>query len=393
LNQASHSENVPGLRAFSISDGQVHALPAETLLPTLPGALPVQGFVWLAFSRTQFERQLPEVQACLQQLTGHSLVDLHVSDLLNSQLPSRYDFTSHYDLLVFRRLAPQSASPSRAQPERPRPPLTKRPGPPILQRIDTSPVGFAVFDRVLLSVQPDDCAVRDAYASRLLVATAVQATSQDPRSAGARGIPLSSADLMLRIVSHMVDAYLDLRRELSRQLDHWQTELIQPKARFRRWDALLQARLALHQLEDLCDDQHTAMLNWNETLDDWVVNDDPTALREHELLKVRCRDVLEHIDRVVHHVRRLEHNTETAVQMHFNAQGNRTNDIMRTLTALTAIFLPLNLIAGIFGMNFEFIPWLHTASAFWWTLGSMGAIALTMGLVFWRKRYLARTGD
>ena len=393
MNQASHSENVPGLRAFSISDGQVHALPAETLLPTLPGALPVQGFVWLAFSRTQFERQLPEVQACLQQLTGHSLVDLHVSDLLNSQLPSRYDFTSHYDLLVFRRLAPQSASPSRAQPERPRPPLTKRPGPPILQRIDTSPVGFAVFDRVLLSVHPDDCAVRDAYASRLLVATAVQATSQDPRSAGARGIPLSSADLMLRIVSHMVDAYLDLRRELSRQLDHWQTELIQPKARFRRWDALLQARLALHQLEDLCDDQHTAMLNWNETLDDWVVNDDPAALREHELLKVRCRDVLEHIDRVVHHVRRLEHNTETAVQMHFNAQGNRTNDIMRTLTALTAIFLPLNLIAGIFGMNFEFIPWLHTASAFWWTLGSMGAIALTMGLVFWRKRYLARTGD
>jgi Mg2+ and Co2+ transporter CorA len=393
LNQASHSENVPGLRAFSISDGQVQALPAETSLPTLPGALPVQGFVWLAFSRTQFERQLPEVQACLQQLTGHNLVDLHVSDLLNSQLPSRYDFTSHYDLLVFRRLAPQSASPSRAQPEHPRPPRTKRPGPPILQRIDTSPVGFAVFDRVLLSVHPDDCAVRDAYASRLLVATAVQATSQDPRSAGARGIPLSSADLMLRIVSHMVDAYLDLRRELSRQLDHWQTELIQPKTRFRRWDALLQARLALHQLEDLCDDQHTAMLNWNETLDDWVVNDDPAALREHELLKVRCRDVLEHIDRVVHHVRRLEHNTETAVQMHFNAQGNRTNDIMRTLTALTAIFLPLNLIAGIFGMNFEFIPWLHTTSAFWWTLGSMGAIALTMGLVFWRKRYLARTGD
>jgi magnesium transporter len=64
--------------------------------------------------------------------------------------------------------------------------------------------------------------------------------------------------MMLRIVSQMVDAYLDLRRELSRQLDHWQAELlIHPGARFRRWDALLQARLALHQLEDLCDDQHT----------------------------------------------------------------------------------------------------------------------------------------
>jgi len=47
---------------------------------------------------------------------------------------------------------------------------------------------------------------------------------------------------------------------------------------------------------------------------------------------------------VIHHVRRLEHSAETAVQMHFSAQSNRANDIMRTLTALTAIFLPLNLI-------------------------------------------------
>ena len=385
--------DVPGVRVFSIQSSQVQAWSAQGLDTDLPEVLPEQGFVWLAFSRSHFERHLPAIQASLHQLTGQSLVDLHVSDLLNGQLPSRYDFTSHYDLLVFRRLAQQSATaPRHSTSKAPHAP-SKRPGPPILQRIDTSPVGFAVFERVLLSVHPDDCAVREAYASRLLSATGDKTPNNDPRSAGARGIPLSSADMMLRIVSQMVDAYLDLRRELSRQLDHWQTELIQPKTRFQRWDALLQARLALHQLEDLCDDQRTAMLNWNETLDDWVVSDDPVALREHELLKVRCRDVLEHIDRVVNHVRRLEHNTETAVQMHFNAQGNRTNDIMRTLTALTAIFLPLNLIAGIFGMNFEFMPWLHTASAFWWTLGSMGAIALLMGLVFWRKRYLARTGN
>jgi hypothetical protein len=43
----------------------------------------------------------------LQLLTGLQLVDLHVSDLLNAQLPSHYDYTSQYDLLVFRRLARQ----------------------------------------------------------------------------------------------------------------------------------------------------------------------------------------------------------------------------------------------------------------------------------------------
>ena len=80
---------------------------------------------------------------------------------------------------------------------------------------------------------------------------------------------------------------------------------------------------------------------------------------------MRSRDVLEHIERVLRHVRRLEQGAETAVQMHFSAQGHRTNDIMRALTVLTAVFLPLNLITGFFGMNFEFLPLIHSADGLW----------------------------
>jgi Mg2+ and Co2+ transporter CorA len=109
------------------------------------------------------------------------------------------------------------------------------------------------------------------------------------------------------------------------------------------------------------------------------------------LIKVRSRDVLEHIERVVHHVRRLEQSAETAVQMHFNAQSNRTNDIMRTLTVLTAIFLPLNLITGFFGMNFENFPVLHDEQGLLWTLVSMGLLAVVLVVFFWRKRYLGHT--
>ena len=377
------------MRVFTVTGTQVQAG------QELPRALPDNGYVWIACSRERFQADLATIQHTLEHLTGRNLVDLHVSDLLNAQLPSHFDYSSHYDLMVFRRLAHRhdgAAAPAiHGLPQQ-----GKRPGPPVLQRVDTSPVGFAVFDRVLLSVHPSDCAVRDAYASRLLASTQPAAPSTetaDLRSAGARGVPGSPADMMLRIVSHMVDGYLDLRRELSRQLDHWQAELLNPRTRFNRWDALLHARLALHQLEALCDDQRTAVQTWTESLDSWGVEADSHGERALELLKIRSRDVLEHIERVVQHVRRLEHNTETAVQMHFNVQGNRTNDIMRTLTALTAIFLPLNLIAAVFGMNFEFMPWLHQARGFWWTLGGMGLIAACMGLVFWRKRYLARTGE
>jgi Mg2+ and Co2+ transporter CorA len=42
-------------------------------------------------------------------------------------------------------------------------------------------------------------------------------------------------------------------------------------------------------------------------------------------------------------------------------------------------------------MNFEFIPLLHHSAGFWWAMGSMVAIAVLLGVVFWRKRYLARS--
>jgi len=358
--------------------------------------LPEQGYLWLACTRTEFAQLQTPLQSTLQRLCTLQLVDLHVSDLLNPQLPSRYDYTSQYDLLVFRRLTTGSSDtePAHKNGEAP----IKRGGPPILRRIDTNPVGFVVFDRVLLTVHPDDCAVRDSYAARLLAAGdnpappgAANAAATDSRSAGARGVPTSPADLMLRIVNHMVDSFLALRRELSHQLDHWQTELLNPRARFSNWNTLLNARQTLHQLDELCEDQRSAIQDWIEALKSWPVGDPLLTRHERDLLQVRSRDVLEHIERVVRHVHQLEQNAETAVQIHFNAQSHRTNEIMRTLTALTAVFLPLNFVTGFFGMNFEFLPLIHQQRGLWWAISFMLTIAMVLVLFFWRKRYLTRS--
>jgi LPXTG-motif cell wall-anchored protein len=88
------------------------------------------------------------------------------------------------------------------------------------------------------------------------------------------------------------------------------------------------------------------------------------------------------------HVRRLEHSAEVAVQMHFSALGHRTNDIMRTLTVLTAIFLPLNLITGFFGMNFDSLPLIHSATGIWTAIGVMAVVGIGLIVFFRRKRYL-----
>jgi Mg2+ and Co2+ transporter CorA len=409
------------MRLFHITGDGFEALNLHAACPsggaaaTLPQELPPTGFLWLGVERQAFAQNFPALQQALQRWTGSpGLVDLHLSDLLNPHLPSHFEDTSWYDMLVFRRLA---TSPSRAnQPDEapgvaPEPPPAERAHPPAkavptgaeglaagaleglittrqaLASIDTSPVGFVVFDRVLLTVHPGDCQVREHFAGRL---------SQQSRETDVRGsarLPSSPAELMLRMTNHMVDSYLDLRRLLTRQLTQLRTELLTPSRRFNDWNSLLSLREALQGLEDNCEDQRSAVQEWIDALAEWPPEDSASAQRERELLRVRSRDVQEHIERVLTHVRRLDQSAEAAVQMHFSALGHRTNDIMRTLTVLTAIFLPLNLITGIFGMNFDTLPLIHTRTGFWIAVGCMLCVGLGLGLFFWRKRYLGTHGQ
>ena len=350
----------------------------------LPLTMPESGYLWMAFARREFEVLQQSVQNALESLCQVQIVDLHITDMLNNQLPSHFDFTSEYDLLVFRRLASGQTETDLSSPGTVLHSTSERFGPTALRRIDTSPVAFLVLSKVLITVHPTDCSVRDTFATRLL--NSVHTTNPSTGAAVSR-LPQSPPDLMLRIVSQMVDGYLNLRRELTRELDQWQSELLNPRARFKNWSALLDARLSLHMLDEISEDQRSAIQDWIDSLEAPAKESESTP-KELEMLKLRSRDVLEHIERVVHHVRRLEQSAETAVEMHFNAQSNRTNDIMRTLTVLTAIFLPLNLITGFFGMNFENFPYIHSENGLFWTILIMAVISLCSVIFFWRRKYL-----
>jgi magnesium transporter len=356
-----------------------------TELHQVPQQIPATGYIWVSCARGEFELSAADFQSKLQQLTGGQLVDLHISDLLNNQLPSHFDYTSWYELLVFRRLAAGSGSGALFLDDQQG---TTASAKQALQAIDTSPVGFAVFNRLLLTVHPADCSVHDFFMLRLPQMVQTTELAQEQRGTAVR-LPTSPADLMLRMVNHMVDSYLELRRLLTKQLGFLQQELLNPRSRFDSWQVLLDSRNALHLLEDTCEDQRSAVVEWLDALEEWPDEIDPLLRRERELLRVRSRDVLEHVERVIGHVRRLEVSSETAVQMHFSSQSNRTNDIMRTLTVLTAIFMPLNLVTGFFGMNFDGLPLIHSNLGVWLASGFMVFIGLGLGWLFWSKRYLS----
>jgi magnesium transporter len=97
------------------------------------------------------------------------------------------------------------------------------------------------------------------------------------------------------------------------------------------------------------------------------------------------RDVYDHIVRVEELAESLRDLSDGIVNIYLGAMNNRMNEVMKTLSVVAAIFLPLTLIASIYGMNFENMPELEWEWGYFWILGTMAAIGL--GLVaFFRSR-------
>jgi magnesium transporter len=78
---------------------------------------------------------------------------------------------------------------------------------------------------------------------------------------------------------------------------------------------------------------------------------------------------------------------ESASSFYFSAQSHRMNEIMKTLTIVSVVFIPLTFIVGVYGMNFENIPELAYKNGYFVTLGVMFVLVLAMIYYFKRKKW------
>jgi len=339
--------------------------------PTVPD----HGFLWIDVLRQVLIDDPEAFRQTVESAVGLRLHDLHMQDAVNIQHPSYFDATSDYDMLVFRRLAPgpstEAASAGVAHP-------TQR-----LHPIETRPIVFFIFDHVLITVRDPDSKTVEAMYARLLN-THAQTLPAHSVHIDKQRLPTRPIELALRLLNGMIDRYLELRQPLTDTLDRWQRDLLDPHQPFSRWSALLDARVELQRLEALFEDQYDAV----QALRDSHVERSAEGPRT-DALWVRMNDVLEHITRVLSHARRLQAAAESAVQLHFSAMAHRTNQIVRTLTVITAVFAPLALITGLFGMNFARMPLIDAPNGFWIIMGAMVGLTAVLLLFMWTKRYLS----
>ena len=298
--------------------------------------LPAEGFIWLDFTRSE-ARDWP---LWVEKLTGEKVHEAHVTDSFNGDHPSYFDGTEDYDMLIFRGLTPEDCESAR-------------------NLIVTKSAAFFLFDRLLVSVH---AAENDSF----------QRVKEKFCETKLR-FPSTPIGLVHSILDIMVDRYLLIVDELEDRLEKLQDALLDPKDPFDDWQELLNYRKQAHQFELLCEHNLQAIGTWRRRM--------RVELTENQ--RVRLDDLVEHLTRVQVHGDALQKDVEVAVQLHFASMSHRTNEIVRTLTAVSIVFFPLTLITGLYGMNFDNMPELHWKYGYFMVLGLLASLGI--GLVLWLK--------
>ncbi len=102
------------------------------------------------------------------------------------------------------------------------------------------------------------------------------------------------------------------------------------------------------------------------------------------------RDTQDHIAQIVELIDSCREMTVSLMDIHLSAVSQRTNEVMKVLTIVASIFIPLTFIAGVYGMNFEYMPELHRRGAYPMVIATMVAVAVGMVAWFWHRGWIGR---
>ena len=103
---------------------------------------------------------------------------------------------------------------------------------------------------------------------------------------------------------------------------------------------------------------------------------------------IYLRDVYDHTIQIIDTIESIRDIAAGMLDIYLSATSNRLNEVMKVLTIFSAIFIPLTFLAGVYGMNFHYLPelaWRWGYALFWLVCGTIAAVLL---IYFRRKRWL-----
>lgn len=189
---------------------------------------------------------------------------------------------------------------------------------------------------------------------------------------------LKSDYLMYALIDAVVDNYFSIIETLGNKIEDLETDLFGGNAKeginievqqLKR--EILKVRRAIFPLRDI--------INRIEK-------------GEHPLIYKRTityyRDVYDHLIQVSENIDIYREMIWSLMDMYMTTISNRMNEVMKVLTIMSSIFIPLTFLAGIYGMNFEYIPELQYKNGYFVLLGTMFLIFIGLLFYFKRKKWL-----
>ncbi len=193
-----------------------------------------------------------------------------------------------------------------------------------------------------------------------------------------RALGEGPAALMHRIIDAMVDHYRPEVDRLSERLDKLEEEIFErPDARLAK--QILDFKADVSSLRRVVLPQRDAVAR--------------LARREFpiisESLSYRFRDVHDHVVRLVDEAMFFQDRVSSLLDAHLSQVSNQLNGVMKVLTIIATIFMPLTVIVGLWGMNVK-LPDLPGGGAaqFWWVTGVMIALGVLMLGYFRHRRWV-----
>jgi magnesium transporter len=188
------------------------------------------------------------------------------------------------------------------------------------------------------------------------------------------------AAIALRLCRTVADRFLPLLMSVERRLEEMEAEMLQ-----RPSDDLL-AEL-VRQKGDL--KQMLRVLQYHAQVFASARAQTPAQLRgyDHELT-----DVQEQLDRHLSLARLYYDMTDDLMSGYLSLSAHRLNQIMQTLTIVTVVFVPITFMAGIYGMNFTYMPELGYRPAYFMLLGTMLLVVAGILALFYHRGWLGKRG-
>ena len=182
------------------------------------------------------------------------------------------------------------------------------------------------------------------------------------------------------VMDRMVDAYMPLIDKFDDQIEGIETSILKwtPTSDREVIPRIIRIKRSLQMLRRTTIYQREILLRLSRAEFDEI---------PRELVPF-YRDVYDHFARVTELVDSYRELVSSLLEAQFSMQSNRMNEIMKRLTIISTIMLPLSLIAGIYGMNFEHMPELHWQYGYPYALGLMVAVASAIIVYFVKKRWI-----